>query len=56
MQDRSSLLLSRGGGGGGDLSPKLVQGTALGNSEDLNFKIPKRGEETTVAIHVLLCY
>ena len=38
-------------GGGGDLSPKSVQGTALGNSEDLNFKIPKRGQKNIVAIH-----
>ena len=44
-----------GGGGGGDLSPKLVQVTALGNSKDLNFKIPKRGQKTIVAIHFLLC-
>ena len=51
--DCSSLLLSRGGEG--DLSPKLVQGIALGNSEDFNFKIPKRGQKTIVAIHFLLC-
>ena len=50
----SSLLLSRGGGGGGrgDLSPMQVgPGYSLGNYEDLNFKIPKRGQKTIVAIH-----
>ena len=52
--DCSSLLLSLGGGGGG-FEPQVGPGTAFGNSEDLNFKIPKRGQKTIVAIHFLLC-